>query len=562
MSAQGEPLVPAPAEDRAGAPPAASVRARWWAAVERWLEWSGDRLNPILVKETRQALKSRQFVVTFGLLLLCGWGWSIIGMAVAGPQIYYGAQGPEIFVGYYLILAFPLVIIVPFGAFRSLAAEREDRTYELLSISALTPRQMIGGKLGSAIVQMLVYLSALSPCMAFTYLLRGIDFLTIGLFLVYTVLASVGLSLIALFLATLATQRHWQVLLSVLIVAGLLLAFWGVAAVVCVVMLEGEDIGLGEPGFWPVNAAIQTGYWSCFALLFFAAAAQLSFASDNRATRLRIVMVLQHVLLAGWMAWVWLGPGGGRVWIPAVYLLLAAIYWYVMGALMTGESPMLSPRVKRRLPQSFLGRVFLTWFNPGPGTGYVFAVCGTLAAVALAVLGSAFSDSLGIGSRHPWFRDLPMYTIVFGALILAYATAYLGLGLLVIRALRKVVPVSILTAALVHILLLLAGWGLPWIVHLMSPELRRSNNYNLLHVTDPFWSPIDVIDRQRLSPEAPALLTVVPLFALGVLLVNLPALAREVRQLRVERPQRVEEEDAALAALRAPPEPTRTSPWD
>ena len=115
-------------------------------------------------------------------------------MAVAGPRIYYGARGPEIFVGYYLILAFPLTIIVPFGAFRSLAAEREDRTYELLSISALTARQMIGGKLGSAIVQMLVYLSAISPCMAFTYLLRGIDFLTIGLFLVYTVLASVGLS--------------------------------------------------------------------------------------------------------------------------------------------------------------------------------------------------------------------------------------------------------------------------------------------------------------------------------------------------------------------------------
>ena len=34
------------------------------------LERLGDRFNPIVVKEVRQALKSRQFVVTFLLLLL------------------------------------------------------------------------------------------------------------------------------------------------------------------------------------------------------------------------------------------------------------------------------------------------------------------------------------------------------------------------------------------------------------------------------------------------------------------------------------------------------------
>ena len=41
-------------------------------AEPQWLRWvdrvatkAGDAVNPILVKETRQALKSRQFVVTF-----------------------------------------------------------------------------------------------------------------------------------------------------------------------------------------------------------------------------------------------------------------------------------------------------------------------------------------------------------------------------------------------------------------------------------------------------------------------------------------------------------------
>lgn len=63
--------------------------------------------------------------------------------------------------GYFLVLSIPLIVVVPFSAFRSLAAEREDGTFELISITALA-RQIVGGKLGSAILQMLVYFSALA----------------------------------------------------------------------------------------------------------------------------------------------------------------------------------------------------------------------------------------------------------------------------------------------------------------------------------------------------------------------------------------------------------------
>ena len=161
-----EPLAPAAARQRLH---------RFWPGVESRLERLGDRLNPILVKETRQALKSRQFLITFALLLFLGWGWSLLGIAMIGPAASVGTHGGDMFTGYFAILAFPLVIVVPFGAFRSLAAEQETRTFELLSITALGPRQIVAGKLGSAVVQMSVYLSAISPCLGFTYLLRGID---------------------------------------------------------------------------------------------------------------------------------------------------------------------------------------------------------------------------------------------------------------------------------------------------------------------------------------------------------------------------------------------------
>src|SRR5262249_19282356 len=142
--------------------------AQAWTSVERFLIYAGDWLNPILVKETRQALKSFQFTATFILLLIACWIVTIGGFAFIGPWIKYGAEGGTLMLWYYAILAFPLAVVVPYAAFRSLAAEREDNTYDLLAITALKPRQIIAGKLGSAVVQMGVFFSAITPCLAFT----------------------------------------------------------------------------------------------------------------------------------------------------------------------------------------------------------------------------------------------------------------------------------------------------------------------------------------------------------------------------------------------------------
>jgi hypothetical protein len=77
---------------------------------------------------------------------------------------------------------------------------------------------------------MMVYYSALAPCIAFTYLMRGIDVVTIALFLTYTFLASLLLSIFGLMMATVTLSRHWQVLLSVVFVMSLLVFgfFWDI----------------------------------------------------------------------------------------------------------------------------------------------------------------------------------------------------------------------------------------------------------------------------------------------------------------------------------------------
>src|SRR5690242_5443375 len=135
---------PSRAESEAAHPIRARAEAAW-AAIERFLIYAGDWLNPFLVKKTRQALKSSQCTITFVLMLVACWIATIGVVAFVGPRIFYSAEGGTLLVWYYAILALPLMVVVPLAAFRSLTAEREDNTYDLLSITSLKPRQIITG---------------------------------------------------------------------------------------------------------------------------------------------------------------------------------------------------------------------------------------------------------------------------------------------------------------------------------------------------------------------------------------------------------------------------------
>jgi len=522
------------------------------------MEWLGEQLNPILVKETRQALKSRQFLLTFGLLLIAAWGWSLIGLVMMEVDGGYGQAGPGMFMGYYCIMAAAIGVFVPFGAFRSLAGEQEDRTYELLSITGLGPRQIVSGKLGSAAVQIVIYMSAIAPCLAFTYMLRGISMPMILLAVIYTVLGSLGLSVIGLLAGTLTGEKHWQVLLSVVLIVGLLIVFFSAVGMTGELAFD-SNVPFDSSEFWMTMAALLTAYVTYFALVFYAAVAQITFVSDNRSTRLRIIMLIQHACLVAWFGWAFL-----RVeFLEEVFLYFlitcGAFHWAIMGALMTGEWPELSMRVKRGLPQSFFGRAFLTWFNPGPGTGYMFACCGMI-ALGLTACATLFAGLISGTGGNISGSDMKA-VVAFSVLAPAYVIAYLGIGLILVRFLRRFTQSTLFVAVLIQVLLVSVGTAGPFVVASIF-NTRAFGGYSLLQITNPFWSCVHVTDRGALAPEVPVLLTLVPLTALFVFLFNLPGILREVRHVRIAKPTRVAEEDEQLAAEAKPQGPIQISPWD
>lgn len=526
----------------------------WLAKLDAWLTPWGERLNPILVKEARQALKSRRFLSTFSLVLVFAIGWSFLGVAWMGDSIHFGASGPMMFFGYYCVLAFPLLVVVPFGAFQSLAAERHDGTYDLLSITTLKPRQLVTGKLASALLEMLVYLSAVAPCLGFTYLLPGIDFLTILLVLLYTCHCSLGLSLIGLLLATVTNERHWQMVLSVLLVMGLLGAFFGLLSFVAMLVDEGP-FPWHEAQLLLGNLILLTMFWGGFALAFAATAAQLTFTADNRSTALRVVMAVNQAIFLGWMGYVWIITPEAVIF---VFLLLVGYgYWAALGLFLVAEGPEMSHRVRRSLPQTLLARAFSTWFAPGPGTGYMF-VLANLLALDLATLAGYIATYYSRGGIGRW-GSIGWDTVVNVACLgFLYIAIYLGIGRLLLAAARRHFAVPLSVGVLVQMVVLILACVLPLIFFLFS---QQPYGYSVSQIANPFWTIAAAMDDDIQPNDRVRLYRTLIAAAVVVFMLNMPRVAYEVSRVQVAKPRRVLEEEAAESSqplVQAAP----SSPWE
>jgi hypothetical protein len=552
-----------PEQVKAEAPATSRPSVSFWARFEGALDGLGDRLNPILVKEARQAMKSRQFVVTFSLLLVCGWLWTLLFIASGVPAIYYAPVGPGVLRGYYVILSVPLLIVVPYAAFRSLAGEWEDGTFELLSITALSARQIVAGKLASAVLQMMVYYSALAPCIAFTYLLRGIDIITVALLLGYSFAAALLLSAFGLMMATVTRVRHWQVLLSVVLVMALLVftIVWDMSFLVF--LSEGGTLPIDQPDFWVAHFCGFTFYVPAVLLLLFVAAGQITFASENRSTPIRVLLLVPQALLAGWFVYLWHRVGHES----ALYALvvIAGGYWMIAGAVLTGETAQLSPRALRRLPQSFLGRMLFTWFNPGSATGYMFAVIN-LAAIMVIALVIPVSGPL---PTSPWAAFTPIAALpatskflAVAACILGYVAGYLGLTHLLVRLVRRFTFVPMPATFLCHLIMVIGGILMPLLVQRATMGWSYSNfSYSLLQLPNWAWTLVEIGDRGG-GPIGIRLVAaiLVPLIGGFIFLLNFVLAAREVTVVRQAAPQRVVEDDFALHPT--PVMQRKRNPWD
>jgi hypothetical protein len=491
------------------------------------VERLSDRLNPIFIKETRQALKSRQFLASFFLMLIASWLVATFGLLLGGADAESSRTGPALFAWFFNILCVATYIVVPFGAFRSLLAERDQFTYEVLAISTLSPRQIVWGKLQSALLQTFIYYSAITPFIAFTYQLRGIGVLEIVFLLAFAMLASVGLSLLCLSISTFARQRAVQILATLAVIVGLLIVF-GMNIGMTFAIREGTPFDLWE--FW-ITCGMVLGYYAAYMwLMLEVAVSQLTFEADNRSTAIRLGFGVVFWMSAAWVGvMVYAGyPGSDQHDLLSGFFFTMLIHWLVLGLFAVTETDELSRRTLRALRRWGLFRLLLAPLMPGGARGLLFVLMHVAATTLIAV------GAESLLPPHAGYSTVPPFPGPLACLAATlYVAMYLGFACALSRWLRVVSPDLRPAHARVFTILIVAVVAvIPKVLLLFDPD-RMFQPYLMLG--DPlsacfhiWYSPHDVDDH----------LLMVLLLGMGAVVavgVNLRAMLTGVAEVALAR---------------------------
>ncbi len=513
---------------------------------DAWWTWLGEKSNPIVVKEIRQSLKSRQFSISFGLTLIAAVVWTLIAVSLMVPRIYYVPGGLPLLTGFFCILTLPLMVIIPFSAFRSLTSETEDGTFELLSISALSATQIIYGKMASASVQVVLYLSALAPCIVMTYLLRGVGMFAILLILGVTVLFSIAETAAALCLASISRSRMVQNGVSVLVLAGLILGFFVWASSIIGILGSGEaELSNPPKEVFLVMFGVLTVVALLISLVLRAASAAIDFASENSSTPIRMRLFM---LVALMLFWTVLGAVAAQnlgvlfPWLVCLFVLMMFV-----GALVCGELGVISPRAQRTLPETFLGRIFKTFLYPGAGLGYIFIVCLFAACAATCSgLELVFSASME--------NFVGKFSVAFaGYFLTCYLAVYLGVNRLFMLMLPKDLAGRMIGAfALLAVMLLMVHLVPLFLVYYMNDY--RDPEYGIHQTFNIFWT-VGLIGDRQIDSVSGGPLVLLTLSAIMVFGLNLAMCTRDVMLVRVGMPPRIADDEQGEPVQAAAPDP-------
>lgn len=180
-----------------------------------------DRLNPVLVKEIRQAVRGKSFRGSFILVLTIA---AVVSTAVLSslnvedPR-QLATSGTNLFFALNAVFLFCALVVVPVQANRSMASERDERTFDALIISGLSPAQIVLGKWLSAGVTQLIFLLALLPFFATAATLYGLDLLMAVMLTLLACFIGMTLSLLGILAATLSKSKAMGSILMMVFLA-------------------------------------------------------------------------------------------------------------------------------------------------------------------------------------------------------------------------------------------------------------------------------------------------------------------------------------------------------
>jgi len=387
-----------------------------------------DHLNPIVVKEMRQAVRSRLvvgmlmflLVVLLGAMTLFVIETTRLSELNVTASLRKGRDAFQFLLGLFVVVT--MIFIPAYTAVR-MSKERFQTVADLMFTTTLTPGAIVRGKFMVGMVLTILVFSAFLPFMVLTYFLRGVDLPSVFVVLIMAVGAQAVAVQFALCFACIPCSRVFKAIIGVS--AGVVNIIFCITVISFAEELFRYGVGsrLGESEFWIWAALLLLLALLAAGLFHILAAAFLTPATANRALPVR-----------GYLTCAWLITGlaalSTSAHLPAGFPLDPEIWiGYTVGALLAvlmisvSEAENQSLRIKSAIPQSRIKRIALFCFFSGPANGIAWTLTMMLLTFAAGLL-SRVNERLMIDC-----------TAIF-----LYSYSYILLGLMIRRKFLKWMP--------------------------------------------------------------------------------------------------------------------------
>jgi hypothetical protein len=141
------------------------------STTKRFVSRLDDRVNPVVVKDLRQGLRTGSFVFSFLAVQICMSLLFLVSLANA-----LGARSNRVVsMWMWVVLGIMLFVYYPLQAFATLRREKKLNTIELMLMTPLGSHRVVYGKWFALLAQLLVILSGLLPYLILRYYLGGVE---------------------------------------------------------------------------------------------------------------------------------------------------------------------------------------------------------------------------------------------------------------------------------------------------------------------------------------------------------------------------------------------------
>lgn len=325
-------------------------------------------LNPVALKELRQLVRARLItfsLIAYPLILFAATSLSVSSqIALKTPEeIAYGpglAEGP--FTAVSIVLGLVTCLVLPIFCAIKTALETPRDRIPLEFTTALTPAQIVGGKMTAGAVLIAALTAVSLPFFVLAYLMRGIELAKA--FLMPLALAAGGLLALALVLP-IATNRAMGAPMRIIAVLAILLVgfpFLGIGWTIDQFSSSGLHTKTPLEQAEPVVFTLITLVTALFVARALSAAQLAPPHTDGERPLRKTLVILMPLTL------VLLPFSRGEMW---------TILWIILGALLACRAafnPIELPRMAcEKAPRSFLGRLVTYPLTTGAQSGLLLA---------------------------------------------------------------------------------------------------------------------------------------------------------------------------------------------